>query len=92
MAAPWEESLTVLTSGEVGIGRERSLAGWQQWLWRRDLRRRSSVRSRQPRTGTQPGRGSWESPDLVKAKLGTRVHATQRWLAGLGEVGLSPVA
>lgn len=27
-----EQSLTVLTSGEVGIGREQSLAGWQRWL------------------------------------------------------------
>lgn len=40
-----EQSLTVLTSGEVGIGREQSLAGWQRWLWRRDLGGRRGVRS-----------------------------------------------
>lgn len=80
MLVPWEESLTVLTSGEVGIERERSLAGWQRWLWRRDLRRRSGVRSRQPGTGTQLCRGSRKAPDSVKAKLGAKAHAAQRWL------------
>lgn len=40
-----EQSLTVLTSAEAGIGRERSLAGWQRWLWRRDLVGRRRVRS-----------------------------------------------
>lgn len=80
VAVPREESLTVLTSGEVGIGREQSLAGWQRWLWRRDLRRRSGVRSQQPGTGTQLCRESWKALDSVKANLGTKAHTAQRWL------------
>jgi len=68
MPASREKSLTGLTSGAVGTGRARSLAGWRRWLWRRDLRRRHGVRSRQPGTGTQPCRGSREAPDLVKVQ------------------------
>lgn len=34
----------------------------------------------QPRMGIQLCQESWKAPDSVKAKLGTRAHAAQRWL------------
>lgn len=52
-----EQSLTVLTSGEVGIRREWSLAGWQRWLWRRDLGGEKRCQEMADRAGHLAGDG-----------------------------------
>lgn len=61
---PLTGSLTILTSGAVGIGRERSPAGWPRWLWRTDLQGEVSS-------------GGWGALEAAKAELAAGALAPQ---------------